>query len=235
LCLQPWPNLLDDIILYTTPFAVNKNILEQNLLKEGSMNGFRHMTIKQIHRALGQEPQFNPGAINPVHTIARSQTGRLPWEQVYKQLGPECTLDLMSGLHSLEKLCRNFCWLCLRRLAVLDRLSHSEYCLNVLHSYALGLSQMEHMHSAYQVCRKAVGKLDYETEQVLRQANAALIWVLGLDTMFSPAEMLRRITYIDEMNGCGPAYTQICLDELGVFIKAVDAGEKWPGKTEQLR
>lgn len=187
------------------------------------MNGILHMNVRQINRALGHEVHF--GGINPLEKAKQHFNGRLSWQQVYKQLGPEQTLDLMSSLPDLERVCRLFCWACLIRFDILNQLDHSENCLNTLYTYANGLSGSKDLHCAHVTCRKAGGKLDYDTQQNLRQANAALFWSLGLNEMFSPSEMLRRIEHAEKIDGSESKYTQICLTEFDELVRGVDSGQ----------
>lgn len=187
------------------------------------MNDILHMNVNQIRRTLGEGFEF--GHIHPFETNQKLKNDRLLWEQIYKQLGPEHTLDLMSYLPDLEKSCRLFCWACLTHFDVLKQLDHSENCLTTLRNYAHGLIEKKHLQAAHLICIKSGRKLDYDTEQVLRQANAALLWSIGIDDMFSPSEMLRRIAQVGTMQNDGSIFMQHCLDEFDALIKRVDSVE----------
>jgi len=131
----------------------------------------------------------------------------------------------MIGVPELERQCRLFCWTCLTRFTALLQLEHSKYCLGLLHQYAHEEIDKNTLKSAHKTCVRAGRQLDYDTEQVLRQANAALIWSLGVDEMFSPSEMLRRIALVEEIDQSATKFTQLCIEELEKLINRVDSEE----------
>ncbi|BET26523.1 hypothetical protein EV673_0364 [Limnobacter thiooxidans] len=123
----------------------------------------------------------------------------IPWQAIYAVLGMQATLDYMVSLDALVLECRRFAvWATEQYLWLLIK-EESKQALTAAKGFAQGLVTDQELEKKRKAAIRTGREFDYDTEQLYRQANAAVIWAAGTGLHFAPSEVIRRLQLVDSM------------------------------------
>jgi len=157
----------------------------------------KHLTRKSflLHGQIRNNPVEPFGEDHP----SDEDNVLIPWQSIYAVLGMQATLDYMVSLDTLVLECRRFAvWATEQYLWLLSK-EESKQALAAAKGFAQGLVTDQELEKKRKAAIRAGREFDYDTEQLYRQANAAVIWAAGTGPHFAPSEVIRRLQLVDSM------------------------------------